>query len=755
MRCLSGQLATGGGKGLLLGLIGLFLALTEAGGVERVEFFVAPGGSGPGDGSEAAPFATLAQARDAVRKVDRSGGKELRVWLRGGVHRLADTVVFGLEDSVEHGSRVVYASFPGERAVLTGASPLPGEWGKSEKPHVWEIGVPDGWPEVRAVYDGGKPLPRARSKGVVPLGKVPQNVPYRVRRAIDERHLYLPPGFAKKIGDFTGAQIELVPKFPWAMNRLSVESVDLDSGLLRTVEPATYPMLPPVFGRFPTGSLWVENVLNVLDEPGEWVYDAKQRKLYLWPPDGGRPDDGIEVGRLTELLRIEGEIDESDLEDKPVRGLEFHGLTFAHANGFAWDAGKTGRGLQHDWEMYDRATAMVRLRGAEDCSFTQCEFVDSAAAGMRLDLHCQRNEIRRCGFSRLGGVGVLMAGYGMGLKDVNRDNVVADTEFHSIGRVWKHSPAIFIWQSGRNRIVHNQIQYVPYTAVVVSGRTQLDRAGGKEASRTVRWDEVNLLLEGEERSWENREPLMHGRDNIIAHNDIHHCMEKLGDGNAIYVSGTGKGNQVRHNFIHDITSPNINAAIRCDDDQHGVLIEKNVIARCTGEGFISKGRNDIVNNIVYDLRSRAADGVAAIHQRGYLVFSGAPVAGSRVQRNLFVSKEARQAILFEHQKPWKRGARMQEPSTLSSCRADHNLYFNTANDQWAEAFLKEQRQRGVEKNSVVLDPKFADPAANDFRVGAEAVVRELGFEQIDVGGVGVRAIRGGEAGKKGQSGSGM
>ena len=28
-------------------------------------------------------------------------------------------------------------------------------------------------------------------------------------------------------------------------------------------------------------------------------------------------------------------------------------------------------------------------------------------------------------------------------------------------------------------------------------------------------------------------------------------MERLGDGNAIYVSGTGKGNLIKENFMHD------------------------------------------------------------------------------------------------------------------------------------------------------------------------------------------------------------
>ncbi|NOX98265.1 MAG: right-handed parallel beta-helix repeat-containing protein, partial [Verrucomicrobia bacterium] len=585
-------------------LISLYLLLVSGVGVfatEKIEFFVAVDGNDDQPGSKSAPFASLQRARDAVRKVDRAGGREIRVWLRAGIYRLEETVVFSLQDSAGPGSRVVYASYPGEKAVLSGAALLPGEWKKTDRLNVWQIDVPESWPRIRALFDDQKMLPVARSEGVIPLRKAPDNVPYRFRRAIDLRHLYLPRSFVKKIGDFTGADIELIPKFPWVMNRLSVESVDAETGLLRTVEAATYPMLPPPLAYFPEGTLWVENVLAVLDEPGEWVFDAQRRKLYLWPLNGKKPGPHIVVGRKTELIAIRGEVDPTDLKDRPVTGLSFHGLAFTQGNGFAWEADKLGRGLQHDWEMYDEATAMVRLRGAENCTFTQCEFIDSAAAGIRLDLHCQRNEIRRCEFSNLGGVGLLMAGYGLGMKDVNRDNVLADSGFHHIGRLWKHSPAIFIWQSGHNRIVHNQIHHVPYTAIVVSGRTQLDRAGNREASRTVRWDEVNLLLEGEERTWQRREPLMHGRFNTIAYNEIHHCMEEMGDGNAIYVSGTGKGNHVHHNFIHDVTSPNMNAAIRCDDDQHAVLIEKNVIARCCGEGIISKGKNDIINNFVYDL----------------------------------------------------------------------------------------------------------------------------------------------------------
>jgi hypothetical protein len=231
---------------------------------------------------------------------------------------------------------------------------------------------------------------------------------------------------------------------------------------------------------------------------------------------------------------------------------------------------------------------------------------------------------------------------------------------------------------------------------------------------------------------------MHGRHNLVAQNDLHHCMEILGDGNAIYISGTGDANRVANNFVHDIPSPNINANIRCDDDQHGVTIERNVITRCCGEGFIFKGRNVIRNNIVYDLRATAPDGTPACHQRGFLVIPSTPVEGSVVERNLFVSTVKGQRVLTERPKPWKRRGRPMPPATLRSCRADHNLYFNLAEPGWGKKHFAAQRPFGIEEHSIEADPKFRDPAKDDFRLLPDSPARALGFEEIDLSTVGPR-----------------
>jgi hypothetical protein len=710
----------------------------------QIEFHVAPTGRDSNPGTQARPFATLERARDAVRSA-RAGEAEgvFRIVLSGGVHRINRTVVFDLRDSAGGNGVTEIVAAPRQHPILSGAAPLPGRWKRVPRSfahlpeqaqgRVWVADVPPDWPQFRTLFQGETMLRRARSRGFRQLKEPPAGY-----HEVDRQHLYLPAEALRSVVDFSGAEMVVVPVYPWVVNILPMTGVDRASGLVRTAVPATYPLAPPGFASFPEGTVWIENVLEALDEPGEWVLDSRARKLYLWPRDANQPGNDVVAPLLTELIRVEGKIDYEGATDTPVRGLVFRGLSFAQTDRWPWETEKTGWGLQHDWEMFDRPTAMLRFRGAESCRVEDCRFLNSGATGLRLDLHCQRIAVTRCEVAHLGGAGILLAGYGMGTKDVNRDNSVTDCDIHHIGRLLWHSAGIWAWQSGQNRIEHNRVRHTPYTGILVTGRTGLDRKGMSECSRTVRWAEVDRVLKRLPATWQEREPLMHGRRNIVAYNELRDCMEILGDGNAIYISGTGANNEVRNNFIHDIPAQNINASIRCDDDQHATTVENNVIARVSGEGIIWKGANIIRNNVLYDIRDATPDGRPAVHKRGYLVMPSAAVDGSAVQRNIIVSRIAGQNLLHERLQPVAARAGMTTPAALRTCAADYNLYFNSAEPGWGRKHLDAQRQFGIERHSVEADPRFRNPANNDFSLPPDSPALQLGFKPIDLSAVGPR-----------------
>lgn len=698
--------------------------------IPKADFYVSPDGDDRADGSRDRPFATLARARNAVRQLRRTRDGDITVLLRGGEYRLTETVVFGIEDAAPEGATTTYAACPPETPVLTPSVPITG-WRRADdaglcrpaRGRVWVADAPAGLEPFFTLYAGGRMLPRARGEGFFP-------------ERGDATRMTFPPGAAPDDAAERGAELVIVPERPWVMNYLPIASVDPAERTCTTALPATYTLQRPRFGHFPDGGAWIENHPRLIDRPGEWALDTREGKLYLRPVEGDEPGDDIAAPALTELIRVEGHIDHDGPADEAVRGLVFRGLTFTRADRFDMSKRRVGLGLQHDWELFDSPTAMVRFRGAEECRVERCRFADAGATGLRMDLHAQRNVVAGCTFERLGGCGILLAGYGPGEKDVNRENRVTDNRISNVGELLWHSPGVFVWQSGHNRIAHNLIHHVPYSAAVISGRIQWDLEGRRECAGTIRWAEVERVLgdrPAKAPSWADREPLLHGRCNVFEANEIHHVMEVLGDGNCVYVSGTGAGNIVRRNVLHDVESVRMNAAIRCDDDQHGTIIDHNVVLRCCGEGFIIKGANDVVNNFFVDVRRKAPDGGEALHTRGYVVLPYGSVAGARIRGNVFYCREADYPVL--HESP---DTAQRPPGRLRDADADRNLYWNEADPQWGERHLADQRSHGIEAESRSADPKFADVDAGDLTPAPDSPMREMGIDPPDVADAGPR-----------------
>ena len=571
-------------------------------GLNAADFYISPNGSDANPGTKSQPFASLSRARDAVREVKRrKPDRDYSVLLRGGVYPLTETVVFSLPDSAAAGHTITYSAYPNETPVFSCGVAING-WRKEGK--FWVADLPASVKPFRTLYDRAGRLPRARGAAFSPTRD------YRTVEGLDRFTLPFPAGALKNWPNLTDAEIVIRPNYGWVLNVLPLESVDEATGLARTQIPASYPMVQVRWGLRDVnakGTVWVENVLAVLDAPGEWVLNTAERKLNLWPR-GERPE-AIEAPQLTELIRIEGAIDYDGPTDQPVRGLTFRGLSFTRADRWPWEKDRNGSTLQHDWEMFDRPTAMVRLRGAERIAFEHCRWFESGGAGLRLDLHAQSNRVVDSVIEHLGGAGIVLAGYGPGTKNVNRRNEIARNHIHHVGEILWHAAAVSIWQSGENRVAHNLIHDVNYTAITVSGRISWTRDGRGDGWRTIRWKEIEraggealLPKPGYRPDWKQREPFLHGRGNLVEQNEIRDVMQQLWDGGGIYISGTGGGNRIRENFIRDCLSENMCEGIRCDDDQNETIIERNVILRNggMGTGIAIKGVNHVLNNFIVD-----------------------------------------------------------------------------------------------------------------------------------------------------------
>ncbi|ODT75236.1 hypothetical protein ABS71_04630, partial [bacterium SCN 62-11] len=565
------------------------LLLLASGGLaaEPVRRYVSPLGNDAWSGSLAAPdssgkdgpFRTLERARRSVRELlEQRPTGEVRVELRGGNYPLDRPFQLGRLDGPQTEGSVSYAAFEGEKPILTGSEAVTGWRPLAEYPR----GLPSAargqlwWTEAPAdckcLYQGGRLLSRAQ---IGPFSVEPDS------QGNARRDFLLKPGLLSE--DNSLESLEVVVQTgaqPWAINILGLARADSRGGRFRTRLRASYPL---------KGRAWVENCWEGLDRPGTWMLDSKSRRLILWPAGGGPPAD-VRRPRWLGLLVLED-----------VRNVQIEGLTFWGGERETWQ--NDDQALQHDWDRYDADNALIRLRNANHCSIRACHLRDSGAGGIRLDLGCQYNQVVANQLERLGGTGILLSGYGPGKLDENHHNRVERNEIQRIGELYWHSPGIFLWQSGHNRIEHNRLHHLPYTGIVLSGPRppRFRRGQGLDREqRPIRWAEVP-----EGGSWEDLLPFLHTRENVVEGNEVFRVVTRLADGNGIYLSGTGSGNLVRENYVHDLRGSGPEAGLRADDFERGNRLERNVVAACDCPGISLKWANQVVNNFLVDLKEGA------------------------------------------------------------------------------------------------------------------------------------------------------
>jgi len=695
----------------ILKVVGLLWAALSI-QVMAVEFYVSPLGDDAAAGTLEAPFKTVERARDAAR----STSERVTVYLRGGKYVLRETVVFGVEDG-----NTTYAAYKDEKPVITSAVPVTG-W-KKAKGELWVADMPEGVEDFKVMFDGHRMLERARSRGFQgPMQSFKKFATRNVALPEDRpllRRLEFPEGEIK-----TWDNLEDVEAFfcgvPWTVNISPIESVDEENNIAwLKYEGNTPPSTTPK----PYNPSYIENHISVLDQPGEWCVNTKTRKIYYWPVNG-EPSADICVPTLTEFFRVEGDIDYDGPVDTPVKNITFKGLTFTQGDRYSWWDDHKGWGIQHDWDKFDYGNALLRFRGAEDCVVDQCRFINSGNSAIRLDLHAQNITIQNNLIDRVGHMGILLCGYGPGTKDVNKNNKIVNNLIRRTGELIWHGHAIFIWQSGENFIANNHIREVPRKAIGICGvRGAIFMEGKKvdwdEGSKTMRWNEMGAdIFDDKDGTLQQRIlPFLHARNNLIQDNYVYRARTKIGDGAALNVSGAGTGNVMRRNMLY----MSLGNGMRCDDWQQGTTFDSNLIL---SGGVVHKGKNNLINNIFMNCNIR------------FSLYPGQqPNPGSEVKNNLFY---------FSREITPYTGRKSKTINTPESCELENNLYFCEAGNDYLEKFVADKQQSGMDKGSVVADPRFAkkinwsaDAQPEDYLLAKDSPALKMGFKQIDVSKIGL------------------
>ncbi|RLA58582.1 MAG: right-handed parallel beta-helix repeat-containing protein, partial [Epsilonproteobacteria bacterium] len=401
--------------------------------------------------------------------------------------------------------------------------------------------------------------------------------------------------------------------------------------------------------------------------------------------------------------------------DIPVKNIHFQGLTFTQTDRASWFPNRKGWGIQHDWDTYDYSNAMLRFRGAENCTVNACHFVQGGGSAIRLDLHAQDITIQNNLIEYVGHMGILLCGYGPGTKDVNKNNLVHNNILRHTGELVWHGHAIFVWQSGHNTISNNWIYDVPRKAIGLCGvRSQIlmkPDCNFDEASKTIRWHEIEATIDSTLSPQDRYFPYLHARHNIVRDNKITRTMLKLSDGSSLNISGAGEGNIIEHNFLYDLQY----VGIRTDDWQDETYIRNNLLWNCKKSGFIFKGHNYLENNIAVNVSK-------AVHLRAFPQQTFKP--GAVMRNNIFISDSEDFIIYIPTTWPVSMNIHKAGEKLMPyEHDVDNNIYFYPG----VKAFLAEQQKQGIEKHSLAVDPGFRDVKNGDFRLKKNSPAIKLGF----------------------------
>ena len=577
-----------------LRLLSLLLCCLACSAARATNFYVAIDGSDANAGTEEKPFATIARARDAVRKTIAQGlPQDVTVVIHGGTYRVTEPIVFGLEDSGTEKHSITYKAAAGEKPVISGGRVITG-WTAGDD-GIWRAELPDAksgkW-SFRQLWVNGSRAQRARH---------PNEGYFRAEKVGADRRT----NFQFREGDLRSyddvQDVELVFLHDWSITRVPLKSIDEMSRTL-TVQhqvggPGSWCRMD-WFEKQPR--YYLENSAAFLDAPGEWHLDCKNGVLSY------RPRAGEEIGQVEVVAPVAGQLlaASGDTEKNcPIRNLHFVGLAFEHAGWSPPDGVYWGRQACTYWSPntpvnvshHEADPAAVQFDLAEACSFQDGRVAHVGASGIWLGRGCQAGHIIGTVVSDTGGNGV-MIGEGQprnvgdepwwqaAPEEAASGNIVTNCVVERCGQELFGAVGVWVGLAAKTTIAHNEVRFHPYTGV------------------SIGWMWWNPRSRPEPRETPCEQT-------IVADNHIHHIMLTLSDGGGIYSLGSQPGSALRGNLIHDVPV-NVGRAesngMFLDQGTGNFVIEQNVIYNVPRSPLrFHKGWENVVRNNVLEVREGA------------------------------------------------------------------------------------------------------------------------------------------------------
>jgi len=465
------------------------------------DFYISLKGSDGNPGTRAKPFATLDRARDAVRAAGH--GAPVTVWLAGGSYVRTESFVLSAQDSGTESVPVVYRAMPGAAVRILGGRVVRGfrPWrGRIlqldlRKQGITEYGqlTPRGFGRSHTgaleLFFDGRPMTLARwpNRGWAHIGAAtPDKATDQFAFDGDRPLRWLKAPDAWVHGYWT---------YDWADSYERVASIDAQAHVIHTAAPHG------VYGYTKERRWRVVNVLEELDEPGEWYLDRSAGVLYFWPPKPINSAEAIVSLLAKPLVALDG-----------AAHIEFRDVTFGYTRGDAVVIRNGMHNVLRHCVIANTGNRGVVVQGGSNNGVEDSELRDIGDGAIRLE-----------GGDRPS----LTPGGQFALRN----------HIYRFGR-WSrtYTPGIELFGVG-DRAAGNTIDHAPHTAILLHGNEHVVERNDIH-SVAMETGDVGAYYLG--RDWTER-------GNVARGNYLHNLGN--GDVNAIYLDDCASGTIVTDNVI--------------------------------------------------------------------------------------------------------------------------------------------------------------------------------------------------------------
>ena len=316
-----------------LGVLSCLFSVASA-QAQFATYYVSPGGNDvSGDGSIGNPWQTIAQARDYIYTSGASfyQNDDIIVYLRGGRYPLTNTLAFGTVHSGGNGRYIVYKSYPGESATLSGGKPVTGWTQVSGKPYwVANVSTNAGFAGYfRQLYVNGVRAERARSDWIQGTSFYNSSATTNVCDGIN----FTTNSGLKSYSNVTDLRLLHIVNFKIDEFPITGITTNATNGLIQVELQQPYCQIRydyPSYYFQATHPWMIVNAFEELDEPGEWYLNRATQQVFYYPYSFENMANAVVYAPVVEILvSFTG----SSTVAK-VQNIRFQGLTFEHGNWF-------------------------------------------------------------------------------------------------------------------------------------------------------------------------------------------------------------------------------------------------------------------------------------------------------------------------------------------------------------------------------------------------------------------------------------